>query len=217
MPHRVFVVEDHPVVREGYLSILRRAPDLEVCGEAEDGLQALDAITETKPDIAVIDLSIPGINGLELIKQLQAIQPELQVLVVSAHDEAIYAERALRAGARGYIMKHRASRTIIEGIRQVLRGDLYLSEPLRASFLSRYLDRGDDETSSPLDHLTDRELETFQFIGQGLATKEIAAEMKVSPKTIDTYRAHLKDKLGTSSSAELLRMAVLWVETGSFS
>lgn len=211
MRRKIFIVEDHPIMREGYLSLINREPDLASCGTAADGLEALALITEAKPDLVVADLSMPGMNGLELIKSVQAQQPKLPFLVVSAHDESLYAERAVRAGARGYIMKHEAADVIITAIREVLAGRLFLSEHLRERIALRYLGQLDPADDDPLAALSDRELEVFRLIGQGQTTQEIADAMIISPKTVDTYRANIKKKLALDSTAELIQRAALWV------
>lgn len=213
MAYRIFVVEDHPIVREGYASIIAREPDLELCGEAEDGLAALERIQEAQPDLALIDISLPGMGGLELIKQLKSVCPDIRLLVVSGHDEDMYAERALRAGASGYLMKQEAGRIIVKAIHRVLNGQLFVNDHLRNIFLSRYLDRSNENTPSSVDLLSDRELEVFQLLGRGLTTQEIADTMHISTKTVVTHRTSIKQKLNVDSSAELTRRAVLWVDS----
>jgi DNA-binding NarL/FixJ family response regulator len=210
--HRLFVLEDHPVVLEGYISILEGQTDFEVCGWAADGLEAFEAIERLKPDLAIIDVSVPGMNGLELVKQVSALHSGVAMLVISAHDEGLYAERALRAGAMGYLMKHNAPRVIVEAVRHVLQGKVYTSERMRAAYLDRYLDRIGDKPASPLSGLSDRELEVFEHLGRGKTTQEIAEEMHISPKTVVTYRGNLKEKLNLDNSAALMRRAVIWVE-----
>lgn len=206
--YRVFLVEDHPVVREGYASLIEREPDLVLCGEAGSGPDAIDRIPKAAPDLALVDISLPQMSGLELIKNLSTIRPEMTMLVVSAHNEALYAERALRAGAQGYIMKHEPVPRLLDAIRTVLRGDLYLSEHLRTSFHAHRLKR----PASLLDVLSDRELEVFEYLGRGLTTRQIAEAMMISVKTVETHRANIKQKLDIESLPELLQRAVVWVE-----
>ena len=202
-------------MQEGYISLIEREIGFECCGVAATGQEALERIPEAEPDLVLIDIFIPGMSGLELIKHLHSLYPDLLLLVVSAHDEGLYAERALRAGARGYVMKETAASVTIEAIREVLKGNLYVSEDIRRTFLERYLGRSGDEPTSPIGQLTDRELETFTYIGHGMATRAIAERMHISPKTVETYRANIKSKLGVSTSAEMVQRAVLWVESQS--
>lgn len=212
MPARIFIVEDHSVMREGYRSLLEREPDLAVCGEAGDGLTALDAIETAAPDLVLVDLQIPGLSGLELIKRLRGQYDDLKQLVISAHDETLYAERVMRAGAHGYIMKHEAADLVIGAIRDVLDGRTYLSPQVRDLFAQRYI--GSDESAASLfDQLTDRELEVFEAFGRGLSTREVAERLHISPKTVETYRGNIKQKLGIEHTTELIHRAVVWVES----
>lgn len=210
MGYRICIVEDHPIVREGYVALINREADMEVCCEAGTGLEALEHLPARKPDLAIIDLSIPEMNGIDLIKQLRAQGEEFPILVMSAHSEALYAERVLRAGAQGYMMKDEASATVIEAIRTVLDGQIFLSEEIRTRFALQYV--GQAAPASPLEQLSDRELEVFQHIGMGHSTRETAEAMIISPKTVETYRANIKQKLGIDSTTELMQRAVLWVE-----
>jgi len=211
MASRIFLVEDHPVMREGYVSLLNAEPDLEVVAEASSAEEGFDLATETTYDIAIVDLSLPGVNGVELIKRLRSLDPDVKVLVVSAHDEALYAERALRAGARGYLMKHESARQFVTAVRTVLDGELYLSEALQTRFLQDRFGHT-AEPASPVSRLTDRELEVFEHCGRGQSTREVAEAMGLSLKTIESHRANIKHKLGIDRAAEFMQRAVLWVE-----
>ena len=199
-------------MQEGYISLIDRESGLICCGVASSGPEALERIPEANPDLVLIDLFIPGMNGLELVKHLHSLYPDLLLLVISAHDEGLYAERVLRAGARGYVMKDAAASVTIEAVREVLGGNLFVSDDIRHTLLERYLGRGSDD-GSLMGQLTDREREAFTYIGHGLATRAIAERMHISPKTVETYRANIKQKLGVSTSAEMVQRAVLWVES----
>ncbi len=212
MAHQIYIVEDHPVMREGYGALEDREMDLEICGEAGSAETARKEIPEIQPDLAIVDLSLKGDSGLELIKDLQTLCPDLPILVVSMHDEALYAERALRAGAKGYVSKNEASRKVVEAIRRILSGRMYFSEDVSENLLKRYLVNDADEPRSAVQSLSDRELQVFECMGRGLTTREIAQELNLSPKTIDTYRSRVKEKLSVESNAELRRRSVVWVE-----
>lgn len=212
MAHRIFLVEDHPVMREGYVSLLNAEPDLEVVAEASSAEEGFDLATDTTYDIAIVDLSLPGVNGVELIKRLRSIDPEVRVLVVSAHDESLYAERALRAGARGYLMKHESAKQFVQAVRTVLDGELYLSESLQTRFLQDRFGHASEPTPA-IERLTDRELEVFEHFGRGQSTREVAEAMGLSLKTIESHRANIKHKLGIDRAAEFMQRAVLWVES----
>lgn len=210
----IYIVDDHPVMRRGYVNLIREELDLEVCGEAGEALDALAQIRTQCPDLVVCDLTLGGgMSGLELIKSLKAEFPELPVLVVSMHDESLYADRALRAGARGYVMKAEADTTVVKAIRRVLDGGIYVSEDVSEKILLQYIGGRVNPASSPLAGLSDRELEVFEHLGHGLSTHEIAEAMMISPKTVESYRARIKEKLGLDRNAELIRRAVQWVET----
>ena len=211
MAHRVFIVEDHPVMREGYVSLINSEPDMEVCGEASSAEEAFEKAAALDYDIAIVDLSLPGVNGVELVKRLRSYEDDAQILVVSAHDEALYAERALRAGARGYLMKHESAKKFVDAVRQVLEGDLYLSESLRTRFLNDRFGFG-NEGGSSVSRLTDREIEVFEHFGRGKSTREVAETMGLSLKTIESHRTNIKQKLGINRAAEFMQRAVLWVE-----
>ena len=208
----IFLVDDHPLVREWLTNLIHQQPDLTVCGEAEDASQALRGIAESKPDLAVVDISLEGSSGIELIKSIRALRPPVTVIVLSMHDESVYAERALRAGARGYIMKRETAKRIIVAIRQVLQGKLYLSEPLLASFAEKFVDGSIPAGGPSVDLLSDRELEVFELLGRGYETRQIAERLQVSMKTIQAFCARIKEKLNLSNATELLREAIRWHE-----
>jgi DNA-binding NarL/FixJ family response regulator len=210
---RILLVDDHPFMRAGLGQLIDCQPDLVVGGEAGNPAEALQALARQQPNLILTDLTMPGRSGLEFIKDLRAAHPEVPILVVSMHDEAVYAERALRAGARGYIMKEAGGENLLGAIRQVLRGEVYVSHKMSARILEAVSSRRPRGSSSPIEQLTDREFEVFQRIGQGKGTREIAAELHLSPKTVDVHRSHLKEKLGLADSTALIRHAVRWVET----
>ena len=210
---RVFIVDDHPMMRQGLAQIIGPEPDLAICGEAENAEQALDSIGVCKPDLVLADISLPGKNGLELIKDFQALQPGLPVLVISMHDESLYAERVLRAGGRGYIMKQEGGKKLILAIRQVLEGKIYVSEKMSADILETFSGRPAGTEGSPVEKLTDREFEVFQFIGQGTGTRQTAEKLHLSVKTVEAHRANIKAKLKLKSATELIRFAVRWSES----
>ena len=210
---RILLVDDHPFMRVGLATLIDRQPDLAVCGEAGNPLEAFHALEKTKPDLILTDLTMPGRSGLEFIKDLRAAEPELAILVVSMHDEAVHAERALRAGARGYIMKEAGGENLLAAIRQVLRGEVYVSPKMSARILEGLSGGKPRGSSSPIEKLTDREFEVFQLIGQGKSTREIAGQLHLSPKTVDVHRANIKEKLDLTDVTALIRHAVRWVET----
>ena len=212
---RVLIVDDHPVVRRGLAQVLNGTDDLEFCGEAETAADALRAVTDAHPDVAVVDLTLKGKGGLELVKDLHARHPDLPVLVLSMHDESLYAERALRAGARGYIMKDGRMEQVVQALRDVLAGRVYLSRRMTSRLLGRLTGGGTAEGESPITALTDRELEVFEMIGRGLATRDIADGLHLSVKTVDTHRENIKRKLNLASATELHRHAFLWTQQES--
>jgi len=209
---KIFLVDDHPLVREWLTNLIHQQPDLLVCGESEDAPHALQAISATQPAIAIVDLSLKHGSGLELIKNLKAMQPDVAIIVLSMHDERLYAERALRAGARGYIMKSETAKKVITVIRQVLAGKIYMSESLAAVFAEKFVDGRPPTGGSLAEQLSDRELEVFQLLGKGYETRQVAEAMKVSMKTVQAHCAHIKEKLKLTNAAELLREAVRWQE-----
>ena len=210
---RILIVDDHPMMRQGLGQLINAEPDLSVCGEAENAEQALTAITSAKPDLVLADISLPGKNGLELIKDFQAVQPDLPVLVISMHDESLYAERVLRAGGRGYIMKQEGGKKLMQAIRHVLGGQIYVSEKMSAEILEAFSGRRAGVEGSPVEKLTDREFEVFQLISQGKGTRDIAEQLHLSVKTVDVHRTNIKTKLKLGSTAELIRFAVRWAES----
>jgi DNA-binding NarL/FixJ family response regulator len=209
---RVLIVDDHPAVREALVLRIATQPDLEVCGEAADAAEALRLAAAADPDVAVIDIALKSGNGIDLIKRLKARNDKFRALVWSMFGEDLYAERALRAGAMGYITKEQATGQIIEAIRQVLAGKVYLSAAMTEKLLKRAVGQaGPDSGRSPTDTLSDRELEVFRLIGQGVKTQEVAAQLHLSVKTVETYRDRIREKLDLSDGAELARCAVQWV------
>ncbi len=209
---KVLVVDDHPIIREGLADLINKEEDVVVCGCAENIPQAMKAIKELKPDIITVDISLEDASGLELIKEIKTQHPGLPILALSMHHESVYAGRAIRAGAKGYITKKQATKKVIEAIRTVLEGRLYLSEEMKDKLLYNIV--GDKELGtggSPVDRLTDRELEVFSLLGQGRRTRQIAEQLYLSVKTIETYRSRIKEKLNLSSGSELLRHAFQWV------
>jgi DNA-binding NarL/FixJ family response regulator len=208
---RVVLVDDHPLVRERLVELINREADLEVVGEAEDRHEALEVIEAARPDLAIVDLTLKSSLGIELIKDLQARRPELPILVVSMQDEAIHAERCLRAGARGYITKQQASRHVMQAIRRVLEGGIHVSDAVAHQMLSRNVGRqlGKDPTT-PISRLADRELQVFELIGKGHSTRQIGDLLGLDIKTIETYRARIKEKLGLKDAPELLKRAIAW-------
>ena len=210
--HRIFLVDDHPLVREGLTNLINRQDDLIVCGEAEDSSEAIGGIARSRPDVAVIDISLKNESGLELVKNLGSQFPLVALIVLSMHDEALYAERALRAGARGYVMKRETTKSVLTAIRRVLEGSVYLSERV-VNGMARKLSLSDKAAvGSPVDRLSDRELEIFRLLGQGRTTSQIADDLHLSLKTVQAYCARAKEKFGVNSLSELLRAAIRWEE-----
>ena len=206
---KVLVVDDHPLVRERVAELINQEPDLVVCGEAEDARKALTVVADTRPDIAIVDITLKDSYGIELIKQLKELYPDLPTLVLSMHDESLYGERALRAGARGYLTKQEATKKVIDAIRRILRGEVYVSEKLAGSLVRKVAGRNHQAAGgSPLDVLTDREVEVFQLLGQGSTVKEVAQRLLVSAKTVEAHREHIKQKLNFNTSNQLLRFAI---------
>jgi DNA-binding NarL/FixJ family response regulator len=208
---RVLIVDDHPIVRQGIKMLLDGTEDMEVCGEAEGAAEALRLVAETCPDVAVVDLTLKDSFGLQLIKDIHRDCPETRIVVLSMRDESLYAERALRAGARGYIAKEEGHAKVLEGLRKVLDGEVYVSDKMAAKVLSRFA-TGESAGESPIHKLTDRELEVFRMVGQGTPTREIAETLHLSVKTVESHREHIKTKLGVDSASELLKEAVQWVQ-----
>jgi DNA-binding NarL/FixJ family response regulator len=209
---RIVIVDDHPLVRERLVELINRESDLEVCGEAQDRREALEIIRSTQPHLAIIDLSLKSSLGIELIKDLQAERPEVIILVVSMQDELIYAERCIRAGARGYITKQQASRHVMQAIRQVLEGEIYLSQTVATQLLTRSMGRpAGSGTPLVASLLTDRELQVFELIGKGHSTRQAGDLLSLDVKTIETYRSRIKEKLGLKDGSDLLQRAIAWV------
>jgi DNA-binding NarL/FixJ family response regulator len=210
---RVLVVDDHPIVRQGLVQMIARELDMMVCGEAESAQDALKTIATCSPDMCIIDLSLKGTSGLELMKDIKVRYPKLPVLVLSMYDESMYAERALRAGARGYMMKEEASEKVLMAVRSILAGQIYLSEAMASRLLHMAVAGRAESGASPTERLSDRELEVFRLVGQGFGTGEIARKLHLSPKTVETYRAHIKEKLNLTTATELLQHAIQWTQS----
>jgi len=206
----VLVVDDHPLMRQGLALLINQQQDLRVCGEAEEGQAALQAVAQLRPDIVILDISLNGPDGIEILKNIRTTDPDLPVLVLSMHDEAIYAERALRARANGYIMKQEATEKVLVAVRRILSGEIYLSERMSYKMLQQYIGGSPHVIQSRIATLSDRELEVFRLIGEGRATREIAEELHLSVKTVETYQAHIKDKLALRSGRELIQHAIQW-------
>lgn len=210
---KILLVDDHPMMLEGLAQLIGNQPDMEVCGQAADAHEGLEKVRLLKPNLVVADITLPGGDGLELIKDIQALEPNVSVLVLSMHDESLYVERVLRAGGRGYVMKQEGGKRIMEAIRQVAAGHIFVSEKMSAKILEIFSGRRAEPGQSPVETLTDREFQVFQCIGRGVGTKEIAKELHVSPKTVEVHRANIKAKLKIKSMAELIRYAVRWVDS----
>jgi len=208
---KILLVDDHPLVREGLLNLIHQQPDFEVCGEAASQPQALQALSNVLADVAIIDISLENGSGLDLMKSIKTMYPTVVMLAISMHDESLYAERALRAGARGYLMKREAAKKVIQGIRAVLAGQLFVSEKISAMMAERFVE-GRTAGTSPMDLLSDRELEVFQLIGHGHSTRQIAEHLHVGFKTVQAYCARIKEKLQLANATELLRAAMQWNE-----
>lgn len=209
---RLIMVDDHPVMRQGFARIVEDELDLEVCAQFSSAVGVIEAIGRERPDLVIVDPCLEDVHGLELIKDIRAQFDQIPILALSMYDEAVYAERAIRAGANGYVMKRSSTAAVLEAIRTALRGEFWLGEEVRERMVDKFLGRNSANASN-LEGLSDREFEVFQLIGQGLKTREIAEQLGISPKTIDTYRAHLKEKLNLENGTELLRHALHWVES----
>jgi len=214
-PHRhgkakVLIVDDHPTLRYGLTQLINQEPDLTLCGEAEDVREAFEAIEEKQPDIVIVDISLKSSNGLQLIQMIKEKHADLPVLVLTMHDESVYAERALRAGARGYIMKQEATGKVTGGIRKVLNGEIFVSDRMAQKMIEGFIDNGSRNSESPLARLTDREMEVLRLTGQGMGTREIAEALNLSRKTIESHYAKIKGKLNLSSAKELFQYALEW-------
>ncbi|MGA2138437.1 MAG: response regulator transcription factor [Verrucomicrobiia bacterium] len=214
---RILVVDDHPIVREHLKALIEQQKDLKVCASVPDAAQAMKAITALQPDLAIVDLSLKGTHGLDLIKDMAANHPQLPVLVLSMHDELLFADRVLAAGARGYITKQEATSRIMTAIRKVLEGGIYVSDRMTGRILHRAVEGDEEKPGSSLSQLTDRELQVFQLIGHGLTTRQIAEQLHLDIKTIETYRLRIKEKLQLGSATALMQYAVQWMQNSGAS
>ena len=212
---KIIIVDDHPIVRQGLAALINQQEDMEVCAQAADGREAMEQISKLQPDLVTIDLTLGELGGLELIKNIKARYPDLPMLVISIHEESLYAERVLRAGARGYIMKQEATENVTEAIGKVLAGQVYVSDGMSDRIVRSFLGGTEKSKAPAVSALSDRELEVFQLIGQGYGTRKIAEMLHLSIKTIETYRAHIKFKLDLDNAAHLLQYAVQWVGSQS--
>lgn len=210
MEKRIIIVDDHPIVRQGFTLLINQQEDLHVCGEAEDAASALELIRKERPDLVLVDISLKDSNGMELIKDLSRAVPDVPALVISLHDETVYAERVLRAGAKGFIMKAEATSGIMHAIRSVLAGGIYLSERMRSRVLEKMFSGSPESKKTPVETLSDRELEIFQLIGEGCGTRDIAYKLSLSVKTVETHKSHIKSKLDLQDGNELIQYAVKW-------
>jgi DNA-binding NarL/FixJ family response regulator len=212
--HSIILVDDHPLLRKGLARTIEKEADLHVVGQMDSAEETLGTIEDLAPDLAVVDISLPGMSGMELIKHLQSRMPEVQILVVSRHDETLYAERCIRAGARGYVMKQEAGDDIVHAIQRVLDGRIFVSDTINERLLQSMAEGGRERVmQSPLEVLSDRELEVFELTGRGASTREIAERLHLSVKTVESYRARIKNKLNFDSANELMKHAVQWVES----
>src|ERR1700689_806131 len=207
---RILVVDDHPIVRQGLALLINREPDLVVCGEAEEAMGALHVLASARPDVLIVDISLNGPDGLDLLKTIRTTHPTLPVLILSMHDELIYAERALRAGANGYIMKQEATEKVLVAVRRILSGEIYVSDRIANKMLKHYITGAGTLRNSSIADLSDRELEVFRLIGEGHGTRQIAEELHLSIKTVESYQAHIKEKLSLRSARELMQHAIQW-------
>jgi DNA-binding NarL/FixJ family response regulator len=211
-PTKIFIVDDHPLVREWLSALLAHEGDLEVCGGAADAEDALRGLVQASPDVVIVDLALPGLSGLALIKAIRARSPDIPMIVLSMHEERFYAERSIRAGARGYVNTREPSQKIVSAIRQVRQGKLYISDTFSSRLAERFLNSDGQIRQSPIECLSDRELEVFNLLGSGLETRQIAENLNISIKTIQTYCARIKEKLELTSAVELMREAMRWCE-----
>jgi DNA-binding NarL/FixJ family response regulator len=208
----ILIVDDHPIFRHGLGQLISQEDDLEVCGQAEDYHSAIKAVDTLKPDMIIVDITLKDMSGIDLIKEVHKYRKSMPMLVISMHDELLYAERAFRAGAKGYVMKQEASESVVQAIRQVLSGGIYASKRVTENILTRVIEGAGEPSESPLKALTDREVDVFQLIGEGLSISEIGHRLHLSVKTIGTYRERIKEKLNLKNATELLRYALNWVE-----
>jgi len=210
---RIVIVDDHPLFRKGLEQLIHSDSAFAVCGEVNNASEAMDVIRKLNPDLAIVDLSLPGANGIELIKNIRAEFPKLPILVLSMHDESLYALRALRAGAEGYVMKHEAMANVIQAIHEVFNGRPYLSPAMAAQVITKFAHRGSQSEADAVERLSDRELEILELIGKGNEVHQIAKLLHLSPKTVETHRAHIKEKLNLQNARQVARFAVQWVGT----
>ena len=208
---RILIVDDHPLFRKGLEELIQSDDSFAVCGQAGNAPEAMDVIRKLNPELAIVDLSLPGANGIELIKNIRAEFPKLPILVLSMHDESLYAVRALRAGADGYVMKHEAMANVIEAMREVFNGRPYLSPAMAAQVITKFAHRQAEGETDAVERLSDRELEILELIGKGHEVRQIAKLLHLSPKTVETHRAHIKDKLDLKNSREVARFALQWL------
>ncbi|MBX2818416.1 MAG: response regulator transcription factor [Rhodothermaceae bacterium] len=213
MKNKVLIVDDHPLMRKGLALTLQTEGDMDIVGQCDSAEACMDMLESINPDVAIVDISLPGMSGLELIKHLQVFKPDIKIVVVSRHDEALYAERAIRAGSRGYVMKLEAGEVIVEAVQRVLNGGIYVSQEINERLLMGMLTGKNIHSSSPLELLSDRELEVFELTGHGLTTRDIAERLHLSVKTVESYRARIKSKLDLHNATELMQHAVQWVES----
>ncbi len=209
---RIMIVDDHPLFRKGLTELINSDDEFMVCGEAANAAEAMDVIRRVAPDLAIVDVSLPGANGIELIKNIRAEFAKLPILVLSMHDESLYALRSLRAGAQGYVMKQEALANVLTAIQQVFDGRPYLSATMSAKLIVSYAEAPDNGKAAPTDNLSDRELEILELIGKGREVREIAKELHLSPKTVETHRAHIKEKLNLENARQVARFAVQWMD-----
>jgi two-component system, NarL family, response regulator NreC len=212
---RILIVDDHVIVRQGIAQLVNREPDLDACCEAGDAQSAMEVLKTSEVDLAIVDISLPGTSGIDLVKLIHAAHPHLPVLMISMHDEALYSDRAFRAGAKGYVMKQEATEKLLIAIRKILNGGVYVSDRMQTVMVQRFLNSGDEQNVSFIDNLTDREFEILRMIGQGMSVAEIALKLGRSVKTIEAHRANLREKLGLKRAAELARFATQWAERGN--
>ena len=216
MKTRIFIVDDHALFRKGLSVLINSEPDMEVCGESDDCAVATRKILKIKPHMVIVDISLRGNSGIELIKNIKAVEPDIQMIVLSMHDESVYALRVLRVGAKAYVMKQDAANTVIDAIRGIRQGQLYVSEQVASQMLNRYAQGESLADDSPVAGLSDRELEVLNLIGSGVPTREIAARLHVSIKTIETHRAHIKTKLNLATAPQLIQFCVRWVDHSEY-
>jgi DNA-binding NarL/FixJ family response regulator len=211
--NKILIVDDHPLVREWLANLINEQPDLHVCGEAANAPQAFESISANRPAIVIVDLALEGGSGIELIKSIKAAHSNVATIVLSMHDESLYAERALRAGARGYIMKREVTKKILQGIRSVLAGKIYVSDKISGAMAEKFVEGHSTASESPVQQLSDRELEVFQLLGRGFTTRQISEHLNIGFKTVQAYYARIKEKFNLTNITELLREAIRWHES----